>query len=474
MKGAIHNGSGNDIFSEDVTATKNDVLSGKRTITNDSDDEITEGTIQRWRTNANHVANCKNNNGFAWDDDSPQNRGRMYVVEIPRGHYIEDFDFAAAPEPYLRAENIRAGKTIGKVQGTIPVVGTSGLAAGRAWFNEQYLFILNIPEGIYESQGQEWAPEIKVPIAKIREVLGVVANKMPIDQVIAGIQGSIPIWYRGTPSGDVVSALNNEGAVYDDQYAGRGRGIIVRIPNEHIIRGANWVFLSSPNLHPHNIRYGINVNGIVGTLIDYGAGRVVFSNATFDNFYFSGVANSNYQGVFYSSTGILQGSIDHNSQYSHFDGIANGGLQVRVGARTRHSTGDFCSGCVMDKSIDLSPFRLLRIGYFLNGRGKYIGGGYSNIKVKAYLAPLASLQGRQVYINEQPVKSFSSMIIKENVHASTNSGGDLPDNGQRFLDISLDGINGQHYIAIGAVAVKANNADSVSGTVIFNHIEFVN
>lgn len=287
-----------------------------------------------------------------------------------------------------------------------------------------------------------------------------------------GVQGKIPRWVCGT--GDVISAYLGQGQWYDDTYAGRGRGIIVRIPNGYRIENANWVFLPSPNLHSINIRAGVNINGVDGTLVDYGAGRVVFSNAAFDNLYFSGVANSTYKGVFYNATGIVQGSIDDTSQYSHFDGLVNGGLQVRVGARTWQSTGNFCSGFVMDKSLDLTPFRTMRVGYYLNGTGKYIGGGASSIRVKACLAPVSAVKNEEVYINNQLVRSFSSMLIKEAIHNSSSAGGPLPDNGQRFLDVPLDGVNGQHYISLGAVASKLHNADSVSGTVIFNHIEFIN
>ena len=78
-----------------------------------------------------------------------------------------------------------------------------------------------------------------------------------------GIQGTIPYWVCHT--GDVISAVNNEGFAWDDTYAGRGRGIVVKIANGHVLAGANYVFVPSHNLYPQNVVKDININGITGT-----------------------------------------------------------------------------------------------------------------------------------------------------------------------------------------------------------------
>jgi len=103
-------------------------------------------------------------------------------------------------------------------------------------------------------------------------------------------QGAIPRWICNT--GDVISAVDNNGFAWDDATgANRGRGIVTRLPNGHYIQGANYVFLPSPNLYPWNIREGVNIHGIVGTMKDSNVGRVAFRNATFDGTLVSGVAN---------------------------------------------------------------------------------------------------------------------------------------------------------------------------------------
>ena len=76
-------------------------------------------------------------------------------------------------------------------------------------------------------------------------------------------EGTIQRWICNT--GDVISAVNNEGFVWDDVYAGRGRGIVMKILNVRFIQVANYAFLPSPNLYPQNVVKDININGVTGT-----------------------------------------------------------------------------------------------------------------------------------------------------------------------------------------------------------------
>ncbi len=76
-------------------------------------------------------------------------------------------------------------------------------------------------------------------------------------------EGAIQRWVCTT--GDVISAVNNEGFTWDDIYAGRGRGIVMKILNGGYIQGANYVFVPSPNLYPHNVVKDVNINGTIGT-----------------------------------------------------------------------------------------------------------------------------------------------------------------------------------------------------------------
>ncbi len=95
-------------------------------------------------------------------------------------------------------------------------------------------------------------------------------------------EGAITRWIA--THGDVIIANpshSGQGFVYD--LPGVGRGIVVGIKNGAFIQGANYAFLPSPNLKHWNIRKGVNINGEIGTMEDYGAGGVPFNGATFDN-----------------------------------------------------------------------------------------------------------------------------------------------------------------------------------------------
>lgn len=285
-----------------------------------------------------------------------------------------------------------------------------------------------------------------------------------------GVQGKIPRWVCST--GDIISALNGEGHGYDDVYAGRGRGIVVRIPNGHRIEGANWVFLPSPNLHQHNIRAGISINGITGTLVDYGAGRVAFSNATFDGTLVSRVANSEYKGILAASGFyIVQGNIHTAAQYGYFDGTQNGGLQIRVSAGNRTSNQYKHVGFVLGDSVNLTPFRTVRIGYHLSGSGSTSYSGNSVVKVAAAIAGAGGFS--DVNADGFRMRRYTAPLIREKAHGGANSAG-IPGAGQNYFDIDVSALQGQHYIAIGANAYVLTNNDNVTATVIVNHIEFIN
>ncbi|EFU78062.1 hypothetical protein [Lachnoanaerobaculum saburreum] len=129
------------------------------------------------------------------------------------------------------------------------------------WTNPKK-FGFRFQQGYYPNSGQ-YPPIVEVNYGDLANALGIRADKMLNDINILGIQGNIPYWVCNT--GDVISAVNNEGFAWDDTYAGRGRGIVVKIANGHVLAGANYAFLPSPNLYPQNVVKGININGVTGT-----------------------------------------------------------------------------------------------------------------------------------------------------------------------------------------------------------------
>lgn len=124
-------------------------------------------------------------------------------------------------------------------------------------------FGFRFPQGYYPNSGQ-YSPIVEVNYGDLANALGIRADKMLNDINILGVQGTIPYWVSYTKQ--VISAINNEGFVWDDDTgANRGRGIVSKIANGHVIAGADWVFLPSPNLYPQNVVKDININGVTGT-----------------------------------------------------------------------------------------------------------------------------------------------------------------------------------------------------------------
>lgn len=261
--------------------------------------------------------------------------------------------------------------------------------------------------------------------------------------------GNIPRWICTT--GDVISAVNGEGFVWDDTYAGRGRGIVMKIPNKHFIQDANYAFLASPNLYPQNIRSGVNINGITGTMPDYSTGRTVFNGATFDNVLVSGVATKGFShnGVYYAY--VLQ------SGYG-YGGIYGGGMNLQISTgypalRSRRI------GCVLSQSINVTPFRQIVVYY--RSVANIQGSPY--VSLEAHIIR-ASARG-QVQIGDQLVDTVD--VIRQGTTSPV-----INREGQIVLNVG--DINEQVFLSFGAFCNQDKAGDVFSGAVQITRIDFAN
>ena len=284
--------------------------------------------------------------------------------------------------------------------------------------------------------------------------------------------GAIQRWICTT--GDVITALGGEGFVWDDTHASRGRGIVTKIPNNGFIQGANWVFLPSPNLQPWNIRQNVNVNGVVGTMVDYGAGGVPFNGATFDGRLASGVANK----------GFILRDIERylnlkNNSYG-YKGIVDGGLKLTngYGYNTSFKSAPYV-GFVLSKSINLTPFRQLKVGFrFLRFSGDGTQSQPAKISLEFGVTPI-SQAGGESYSNEsytilKNIGQYSNEISYE--MTSTRVGaGNQSDQSQQYLTLDVSLKQGHHFIyfMLGKIIHEYSNG-SVYAEVIINHIELIN
>ena len=552
-------GGAGGITSDDVTASKAQVLQGYKTVTTDSDDGVVEGTIQvvdtaqdnysKTRTtefgllkdrntfymnlpqrsafytradNKPHVeivadafgdatqyqllegSTATSKNGVKFDGTFPKksdtdsrdefwlfknfNGKDVYVTRIPESAYIRYYDQGGSQgwDPWVRVsrELVKAGvnyhpeKTLDDTvtcdeRGQIPVKPNENMTieiVNISWTNPKKIGF-RFPQGYYPNSGQ-YAPIVEVNYQDLANAIGIRADKMMNDTNVLGIQGNLSYWVCYT--GDVISALDNEGFVWDDTYAGRGRGIVTKIPNSRVIAGANYVFLPSPNLQPWNIRQNVNVNGITGTMVDYGAGGVPFNGATFDNRLISGVANKGF---------ILNGIgryLNLKSGTGGYVGIQDGGLKLYngYGGNTRFKTASDV-GFVFSKSINLTPFRYIKIGFkFIEFRGDGTGAQPARIELEVGATPISSA-GVEGYHNEsntvvRDIGGRSKFATYTMTSTRTNAG-NQSDMSQQYLTLDVSASQGHNfiYIMLGNI-VHEYSGGSVYAVAIVNHIEFIN
>lgn len=415
---------GGGIQSEDTTALRSDVLAGKTALTADSNDEALEGTMQLLSANSDISLSVM----FA--HNRTDNWGEGGAIDSPskgRGIIIS-----------IRPED---GK--------------------KYALNNSVAFVF-------------------MPASDLRP------ENIRADKNIAKVQGAIPIWsVVGSGFLDMLYAWADQGHAIDHPIA--GRGVVLRIPNGHIIEGANWVFLKAPTLLPENIRQGIDVLGIQGTLPDYGAGRAAFYNATFDGALLSGVAHADreiFMGEVYA-VGNMSFSSRYFSSISNPDkhkflGILDGGLRFSLKAQGDNKYSEVPVAAFFDHSINLTPFRKIRIG------GKFLSGSYRKQTNKNDLSNatfgIVAISKKNVTKNVTAQRYAYSIDLNNNykgVHVSFQDGaqddkeyeGGRLTGQQLWAEIDVSGVNEQCYMFAYA---QATSFYPMSAEVVINHIEFIN
>ena len=538
----LRDGAGG-ITSDDVTASKAQVLQGYKTVTTDSDDEVVEGTMVNrgtWSI-ASEVVNATGEGtvhvrfeegyyirdgqykptakipyavlsnvigvdttkmlqsltlagkrGQIKEVDTRANNSRankstscgidnwtdtnnpIFYIDLPHGNAYYHRDdghphtcIDASVLGNATADKVVAGSTFtGKngvaVQGKIADRGDGAVVSylqGREdWANRIWVLFKNgwyHREPFNDGQGHIHEAYVYVTYEQLKNLLGIDASKMLQGHDLAGVQGAIPKWACTT--GDVISAYDNnvnDGFAWDDTYAGRGRGIVVHIPNGAYIQGANYVFLASPNLYPQNIREGVNVNGVVGTMVDYSVGRPVFENATFNALYVGGVANKDFP-----EARIYRDRTQSHNNYSKYIGGTT--IDVRAGSNYHLSAFSNYVGFILDRAILFTFFRQLKVTYKLNMNmhtGRYNRTAGVNIFVFIYDA---NNRSRNIGGNQATHRSGDKI---ESVHNENTY--------ELIVDTSM--INQDGFVALCADAYSDDNLSSAIGNVTFTKIELIN
>lgn len=549
----IPGSSGGGVSSDDVTASKAQVLQGYKTVTTDSDDEVVEGTM----VNRGNVVDTVSFENAHWES--------KFVARMEEGYYGQAGQWKPCVAiPYAVLANVAgidASKmldtlTVAGVRGTIPVRGYRGPdCTDMFMYQPDGGYVIRIEEGYYHKGGQ-WKPYVLASPSLVKNAVNYHPEKTLSDTKTCEEQGQIkmintqdnnyrsnkstafgiddwtdrnnPVFWIDFPhgngyyhrndghphicinadnlgtagadsvlewqtatsqhgvkfngsirrwvcnTGDVITSLNGEGFVWDDTHANRGRGIVAKIPNNYYIQGANWVFLPSPNLQPWNIRQNVDINGAIGTMVDYGAGGVPFNGATFDNRLISGVANK----------GFILGHIPRflnfkNTGYG-YAGIQDGGMKLLNGyGGDTHIKSAPDVGCVLSKSINLTPFRYIKVGFkFLIFRGDGTSSQPARIDLEVGVTHIGNAGGES-YNNEshtvlrdigQRLKSVSHVMTSTRTNA-----GDISDKSQQFMTLDVTDCTGHHfmYFMLGNI-VHEYSRGSVYAVAIVNHIEFIN
>ena len=420
----------------------------------------------------------------------PQEGG--YVVRIEEGYYhmggnrqwkpyvIVPTALAKSAVNYHPEATLNNTTTCGE-QGQIKMINTqdNGYTVNQAKFfaldppREKLVMGLGHGNAYYHRNDNNPHVEVDASVLGTAGADSVLQWQTASSQSGIKFEGSIPRWVCNT--GDVISAVNNSGFAWDDATgANRGRGIVTKIPNGHYIQGANYVFLPSPNLYPWNIREGVNIHGIVGTMKDSNAGRVAFRNATFDGVLISGVANKGF--ILRSIPRFLNFKNTSNG----YLGIQDGGMKLLnfYGGNTRHVSAPDV-GCVFAHSINLSPFRYIKVGYKVF---RFIGDGTNaqpaRVSFEIGVTPVSNSGGESYNSASNTVLKDIGGAANSTSHVMTStrpSAGDQSDHSQLYLTLDVSANQGHHflYFMLGDIIHEYGNG-VVSSNVVVNYIEFIN
>lgn len=429
---------GGGVSSDELTARAAHVLAGKKFVGEDTDDDVGVGTMP-------------NNGQVSRTLRAGEN------LQIARGYHDGTGVVNAAPLADQTAGNagtgdILSGKTAwvngARVDGSIPVFNTMGPSGTdpRGSLTTEYGIDLNArtlwmhaPAHNAYYMREDGYPHICMDSGALGDATA--------QQVLQGCtftsehglkaQGAM---YRWPISGDIGGQRvmdAHENTVFAGDYGARGRGVFMRMPGgAQIDPTCMWAWAPAPTVLPQNIRAGVNVLGVWGSMVDYAATCVPFDGARFDGVHLSGWA---------------EGKIDTRSRYSLG---TSAGINPARSAEVVSAIGGSTSGggepaialWVLTPSVALLPFRraVVTVSYSTNatimphGNGVNVWGGFSRI-------------------TGQPRNRVLSPIREKAVN------GQRAQSGRVTLDIPLDGVTEQGFLVVAAHGsnFRKNGANTV-------------
>lgn len=435
MSECIFTGTGGGgVSSDELNARAAQVLAGRSYVGADTEDEAGTGTMP-------------NIGGV---------RRTLHAGEsmaIPQGYHdgtgaVAVVSLAEQTPGTAAARDILAGKSAWvdgqRVDGSIPVIDTMGVD-GRAnitdWYgidgnNHTFWMEMRYRRALYDRA--DGKPHVCIDY----EALGDAVK----EQVLQGaratskyglkFEGAIPRWARTGDIGGqgVVNAWEN--AAFAGDYGPNGRVVFMRVPGAWYINpDIMWAVAPAPTLLPQNIKQGVNILGIWGSMPDYASSCVPFDGAHFDGVHLSGWA---------------EGLINTRSRFSIG---STGSVNSARSAEVTSAIGGTYSGegepalClwVLTPSVVLTPFRraLVTVSYSTNalimshGNGVNIWAGMSRVEGTSHNRPLI------------PIREAAASGLRNQ-------------SGRVTLDIPLDGVSEQGFIVVAAHGSNFRRRDGSS------------
>ena len=441
----IMGSGGGGVGSDEVTARAADVVAGKSYLGADTDDDVGVGTLVE-REGEQPTTGVTISDGLMHAGMLPgayRKNGRYGTPEVKA-----PVDVVARAAGLDGAKMLQGYSPLG-VPGQIPVFNTMGPSGTDPRgsltteygidFNARTLWMSAPAHNAYYMRS-DGHPHICMDSGALGDATA--------QQVLQGctftsrnglkIPGAM---YRWPLSGDiggqkVMDAYEN--AAFAGDYGGRGRGVFMRMPGgSQIDPTCMWAWAPAPTVLPQNIRAGVSVLGVWGTMVDYAATCVPFDGAHFDGVHLLGWADGDCD----TSRRFRIGPI---GRYQ-----SNRTAYVRNANFTPYGAGEpALLVWLLTPSVALQPFRraLVTVSYSTdttimgNGNGVNFWAGFSRVN------------GVQRSRTLDPIREASATYLR------TQSG-------RAVLEIPLDGVAEQGFLV---VAVHGSNFRSKGGGGVFD------
>lgn len=333
------------------------------------------------------------------------------------------------------------GYNVLAVPGKIPIVdssGDNGRSTMSPWFgldgNNRTMWIeLPFRSAYYTRPDNK--PHVTIDI----EALGNAEAHHVLQGVTAtskwGIKfnGSIPTWnLSGNLGGTqgVVTAFQN--SAFAGDYQSLGRGVFTRILGHvYMPPSTMWVWAPAPTLLPQNIRAGVNILGVSGSMVDYAQNCVPFDGARFDGVHLSGWASGMFKEAKYAAS-------------MNWQGLSQGAQEV-TSLSSRTAT-DIKFYWAFTPSVHFGAFRTLRVSAYIDVYNCNFGSsGYGSMRVSLWRP--GGRQGSRLVDN---IKSL----------------GDRHDGGTYQFDIPVGEVTEPAFIAVQAYIDNARRREGKDGAYV--------